>query len=281
MRIAPCPPMLDGMGLGLKLHPALKDDVREALQRRPLEEYWREGEPLRGGRGTARTLSVCGFPVLIKKESRGGLARRLLPDSYLLRGPFEREWAVGLHLAEMDLSPQPVAQAMVSCGPFFAVYTMTALLTHAFPLVQLWREGRLGQPVLKAVGKGVGCLHRAGVLHGDLNAGNVLVVPGPWVYFLDLRHSPRREAPPSAGEREGNFLRLSRSLHKNQILYALTWPKQIWESLAEGYGSGWGMREEWLSGWAADSLRGFPLRSLAWKRSVGRPGPAFPTSSGL
>jgi 3-deoxy-D-manno-octulosonic acid kinase len=265
----------------MEIHPALGEDLKEALLGRPLEDYWREAEPFRGGRGTVRTLSLCGLPVMVKREVRGGFAGGLLPDLYLLSGPFKKEWALGQRLAAMDLAPQPLAQLLVRRGPLFSAYSMSAFLAQAFPLVQLWKEGRLGQPVLKAVGKGVGSLHRGGVLHGDLNAGNVLVVPGPWVYFLDFRHSLRYEAPPPAEGREANLLRLSRSLHKIHLRLGLPWPKGLWESLADGDGAGWGAREGWLNGWAQKSCRGFPLRRLLWKKRPDQDEATFPTRSEL
>jgi tRNA A-37 threonylcarbamoyl transferase component Bud32 len=109
-------------------------------------------------------------------------------------------------------------------------------------------------------------LHRAGVLHGDLNGGNVLVTGQGEALFLDLRHSRFGEGAPPPGRRRRNFLRLARSLHKIRKTAGLVWPEGVWSALASGYAEGWGAREPWLEGWARRCEKGFPIRSLLWRR---------------
>ena len=248
-----------------RFHPRTPAEVRERVEHAAPEELWSAGEPLAGGRGTARLLDVADQRVILKRERRGGLAGRVLPDFYLLEGPFLTEWEMACRLAEAGLAPQPYAQVFRPAGPLFAVFTLSRAVPQAPSLLGLWTEGRLGPEQLRTAGAAVGRLHRAGLLHGDLNAGNLLLDEGGAALFLDLRHSRLGPAPPPAGSRGRNLLRLSRSLHKLHYLRSLPWPEDCWEALAEGYAGGWGEREPWLTEWIARSRRGFGLSHLGWR----------------
>ncbi len=248
-----------------RIHERTPAEVRERVEHAAPEELWSAGEVLPGGRGTAKLLAVGDHRVIFKRERRGGMAASLLPDLYLLEGPFRREWEMACRLAEAGLAPQPYAQVFRPAGPLFAVFTLSQAIPEAPSLLGLWMERRLGPGQLRAAGAAVGRLHRAGLLHGDLNAGNLLLDEGGAALFLDLRHSRLGPVPPSAGPRGRNLLRLSRSLHKLHHLRSLPWPEGCWEALAEGYAAGWGGREPWLEGWIVRSRRGFGLSHLRWR----------------
>jgi tRNA A-37 threonylcarbamoyl transferase component Bud32 len=201
---------------------------------------------------------------VIKKESRGGLTGHFLPDLFLLSGPFSRERQIAAHLKESGLAPAIMERQFARKGPLSAVFTLVEYSEGARSLADLWRAERLDASALTAAGLGVGRLHRAGVLHGDLNAGNVLITPAGEALFLDLRHSKQSMRLPSASSRRRNLLRLARSLYKVRHTLDLRWPQDVWANLGAGYAEGWGEREAWLEGWALRCERGFPVRQLFW-----------------
>jgi len=246
----------------------LSDAWRERLER-PLSEkglalLWDEASPLPGGRGTARLARILDWAFVLKREARGGLSRRFLPDRYARRTPFQREWADANLAAGAGLCPSPAARSYVHFGPFFTVYTLTEEVTGGRSLTDLL-DGE-APPPWKAAGEALARLHRLGLVHGDLNAGNVMVGPSGGILFLDFRHSRREGPPPSAPSRRDNLDRLSRSVFKETWRRRLPFPRAFPGLLAEGYAQGWGSREDWLRGWAdAPSVPGV-LRRALWTR---------------
>jgi len=234
------------------------------VEERTLVRLWTSADPLPGGRGTARFCLTEGRRAVVKKESRGGLAGHFLPDLFLLHGPFSREREVAGHLKKSGLAPAILDRQFVRKGPLFAVFTLVENSEGANSLVDLWKAGRLDASALTSAGLGVGRLHRAGVLHGDLNAGNLMITPVGEALFLDLRHSKQLKRPPSAASRRRNLLRLARSLHKVRHTLDLEWPQDVWTILSTGYAETWGEREPWLKEWALRCMRGFPIRQLFW-----------------
>ena len=230
-----------------------------------LAALWGRSEPLSGGRGTARVCAVDGRRAVVKRESRGGLSRRLLPDLFLCRRPFQHEFHLMERLNVLGLSPRPLGRQFVRKGALFAAYTLLEYAEGARSLAQLWKEGHLDAAALARAGRGAARLHRAGAVHGDLNAGNLLLADQGEALFLDLRHSRLRPRPASPAGRRRNLLRLARSLHKIRKISGLPWPCGTWEALASGYAEGWGEAEAWLAPWAERCARGFPLRSLWWR----------------
>jgi tRNA A-37 threonylcarbamoyl transferase component Bud32 len=250
----------------LRLSPDLPEELARAIQERGLEGLWAGAEELPGGRGTARTLTLCGVEMVLKREARGGWAGRFLPDLYLSPAPFDKEWALVSRLSCAGLCARPVAQEIVATGPFLRVYQATEAVREGASLLQLWQAGALMEEHLFRAGSATGRLHRAGILHGDLNAGNLLLPQAGRCRFLDLRHSEAFDGPAPLAGRRRNLTRLARSLHQLHHTRGLAWPSDPWEQLASGYAEGWGEREPWLAEWAAQATQGFPLRALLWKR---------------
>ncbi len=246
----------------------LSDAWRERLER-PLSESglasrWAEASPLPGGRGTARRVRILGSSFVLKREARGGLSRLLLPDRFLRRTPFLREWADANLAAAAGLCPRPVARSYRSSGPLFVVYTLLEEATEGRSLLEFLAGGV--PPPWEAAGHGLARLHRLGLVHGDLNAGNVLAGPSGEILFLDFRHSRREGPPPSESSRRDNLNRLSRSVFKETWRRGLPFPKAFPKLFADGYAEGWGGREDWLRAWAdKPSFPGLFRRAL-WTR---------------
>jgi hypothetical protein len=256
-----------GVKITLFLNEQLESTQREAIEKRGLKGLWREASPLPGGRGTARTHRLGELILVVKREARGGWGARVLPDLYLLHGPFLREWQLACRLSALGLSPQPVAQEFHGLGPLFGVYSASHSITGGTSLVELWRKGKAVPSLWREAGGAVGRLHREGVIHGDLNVGNLLVTVDEAIQFLDLRHSRFGKGTPPTRARSQNLSRLARSLHKLNATERLPLPETLWECLSEGYAEGWGEREAWLKGWEELAARGFPLRRVLWRRT--------------
>jgi tRNA A-37 threonylcarbamoyl transferase component Bud32 len=234
------------------------------LGERVLEKLWRGAEPMPGGRGSVRLCLWDGRRAVVKKERRGGFAAHFLPDLYAFRGPFLREEALADRLQAQGLTPPILGREFIRHGPLSTVYTLVEYAGGARSVTDLWIAGELHAEGVSCAGRAVGRLHKAAVLHGDLNAGNILIATSGEALFLDLRHSKQLEGPPSPSARRCNCSRLARSLHKIAWTRGLAWPPGPWKAFAEGYAEGWGEREPWLDGWTLRCVRGFPFRRLFW-----------------
>lgn len=253
------------MGTSFRSDGALEGDFLKGLKRQGLRSLWLGAEPLAGGRGTARKARVGDRIYLVKRESRGGLASRFLPDRYLMRAPFEREWRITSYLAGRDLAPRILAREYVRSGPLLSVYSLYEYVPAAVSLADLMRLSPDDVSRVAFAGRGVGLVHRAGVVHADLNAGNVLLTGSGSVLLIDFRHSVHSETTLTAGRRRKNLDRLARSLHKIRLLGGLTWDTPPWNALADGYAEGWGSRDAWLPDWVLGSEEPpSRLRRLAW-----------------
>lgn len=253
------------MGTTLRSSAALQGDTLEEVRRRGLRALWFEAEPLSGGRGTARRARVGDRICLVKRESRGGLSAKFLPDRYLASAPFEKEWAIAAYLADRRLAPRILAREYARSGPLLAVYSLFEYLPEADSLSDRLLRGQCRGGCFSLAGRGIGLVHRSGVLHADLNAGNILLSGDDSVFLIDFRHSVRMEGAPAPRERRGNLDRLARSLHKVRFLGGLNWDTPPWEALADGYAEGWGDREDWVADWILASGRPpARLRRLGW-----------------
>lgn len=250
------------------VHPDLDSEFAQALRGMSPEALW-EGTPsaVPGGRGSVRRLRVGERDYLLKRERRGGLLGKILPDGFFVRAPFLEEWELSLILSREGLTPPILARWFVRSGLTYGVFSLVEPLPRAASLVSLWKAGGLEGDILRSAGACVGSLHRRGVRHGDLNAGNLLFLPEGRVVAIDWRRS-HIEDPLPAPARRRNLLRLARSLHKVGHLHALPWPERVWENLAEGYGEGYGAREPWLGAFPNDAARGFTWRRLLWPLSM-------------
>lgn len=246
---------------GLRVHPNLEEQAACEAGRLEPASAWAQGEPLSGGRGMTRRICLAGRDFFLKRESRGGLAGRLLPDYYLLREPFDREWDLSLWLGEKGLSPSLSARWYLGAGPAFQAWTLITPVEGAASLAELILDGKASSAKFERAGACVGRLHNLRVIHGDLNAGNLLLTERS-CQIIDLRHSFLMENPP-ASPRYANLARLGRSLAKLSREGA-AWDADVVRPLAKGYAQGFGEADARVEATLRGALAVSVPRRLAW-----------------
>ena len=170
---------------------------------------------------------------MLRRYRRGGLIRHLTRERYLSRGAERsrpmREFALLLELEALGLpAPRAFAARVERRGPF----ETGALVTHRLPgrtlaenLAGVSAEtpgGAAGVPAEAPwadIGRCIARFHRAGVLHADLNAHNVMVAgagtgDAPRVSLIDFDRGRRLRGPVPEARARANVERLARSIDK-------------------------------------------------------------------
>ncbi|MCZ6599788.1 MAG: glycosyltransferase, partial [Acidobacteria bacterium] len=252
----------------------------------------REGLPLAGpppggtgtgGRAQVLRTSLGGCRVVFKMHRRGGLPGKLsrfLPGDVagLFAGPGKARRAVKVATAfraRGGVAPEPVGWLAVRRGLMCRVYAAAAELIAARTLDQVLAAGssRRRAQLLTALGKALARWHHAGLVHRDLNAGNLLLVASAGraptaedFAVIDLE-SARLCRRPSRRARAAALARLERSLLKVMGKAA--------PGLREGlrvlgaYGLEWALLEARPPHEAASLVRGL-LKPLARHRRLHR-----------
>lgn len=166
------------------------------------------------GRASVQRFKTESGEGILRTYHRGGAARHVLPDGYLLgnrpRAEFEvhrAAYAAGLAV------PRPLGV----CWERHAGVLGGAIATEALAGPTL-HDAVLARPedapaLLASTGAVVRALHDAGIWHADLQLRNVLMTDdGP--YLIDFDRA-RRVAQLDAVARARNLLRFRRSLDKN------------------------------------------------------------------
>ena len=184
------------------------------------------------GRGPIWTARLAGRAAVIKLHRRGGLPGRLLallprrmPELWCGTRRVRREARVaGNGRARGAPVPEAMAWLAVRVGPFRRLYAASAQVLGAVPLDRALRspEGPGRPHLVRAAARAAARLHDAGLVHGDLNLGNLLWLPGEGrVQIVDLA-SARVRPRLGAGRRGADLARLERSALK--ILGAAAMP---------------------------------------------------------
>lgn len=223
--------------------PEWEETLGEGFLLQEPEALYAGAQPVPGGRGTTRRLRWGGGTFLLKRESRGGLAGGILPDLYLRKIPFLLEWEAARRAAQAGLARSLVARAFVRHGPLLAVFTLSEEIAGARSLAEVLLRGEPTPALLHRCGMAVATLHRAGLVHGDLNAGNFLLLPDGRIFFIDFRHSRLHPGPPPPLRRERNLKRLERSLRKISRGQGRSLSPEAFCALRRGYAEGWGAAE--------------------------------------
>jgi len=195
------------------------------------------------GRGSALLLETPFGPAVLRQYLRGGWPARFSRDRYLFTG-LERtrplsEFNILASLSDMELPvPAPLAALCRRQGLFYRGWLLMERILHVQALADEIGERSDSPTLWQAVGATVARFHRAGVVHADLNARNVLVGEDNTVYLVDFDRA--RIAESDAAACRANLQRLRRSLEK-------LWPTAdrarlapCWAELLGGYQGGVG-----------------------------------------
>jgi hypothetical protein len=187
--------------------------------------------PAGAGRGAVARVSLPdGSGAVLRKYRRGGLAGRLLPDRFPGYGRPIEELLVTERARKAGLPvPEPLAIIYKSAWFLRSCYLLSREVegarTLAGSLAAAPEEG--AGHLLFATARLVRSCHDAGLVHGDLNLGNILVVhgdpaqagradrsPAPGLVVLDLDRARFDPAGASDRDRFDNLSRLARSHEK-------------------------------------------------------------------
>ena len=232
------------------------------------------------GRGPALVGPLDGKAALLKMHRRGGLFGRLLG---LLPGD-----AAGLFFGAARLrhtvetahrfrarggaTPEPVGWLATGRGLWRRLYSATAFRADAVTLDQPLSRMKNGsrRALLAATAGAVARWHAAGLLHPDLNVGNILV-RRPWqqgrvtsqaLEVVDLDRATLASRP-GTGARAAALARLERSVLKTLGQQALSRPDRLRFIVAYGREQS---RLEGKTPPEADTLIRTLLGPLRWRR---------------
>lgn len=171
-----------------------------------------------GGRGQALAVNTEAGPAVLRRYLRGGLIAHVNRDRYCFTGYQRsrsfREYRVLARLHEMDLPvPQPLLAGCQRLGPIYRAAILTRLLANTISLPQ---AADILEPYhWRRLGKTLARFFRAGVVHPDLNAHNLLIDgEGHW-YVIDFDRARIEDGPVDP---EPMLKRLERSLDKLGIV---------------------------------------------------------------
>lgn len=203
--------------------------------------YWERQGRVVGqavGRGRALLLDTGFGPAVLRQYLRGGWPARFSRDRYLFAG-FERsrpllEFNVLATVADLGLpAPAPLAALCRRQGLFYRGWLMMERILGVQALADLLAERSRSPALWSAVGMTIARFHRAGVVHADLNARNILVAGDDAIHLVDFDRARLAANDPSACR--ANLGRLRRSLDK-------LWPESAredlepsWADLRRGY----------------------------------------------
>lgn len=193
------------------------------------EEVTRRAVRRLRGRGRPSVVETGGERLVVRHYYHGGIFRGLTGDLFPGVGRFLNE----LFLLEAARRggvavPEPAGVLIEPAGlSLYRADLVTVYLSGSIDLLSYCRElyssaevrypaGMTG--IVAAAGRQVARLHRTGILHGDLQLKNILVLPSrtpPGVLLLDFDRA--RKSPVTEASRRSNLRRLYRSFLKMNL----------------------------------------------------------------
>lgn len=173
----------------------------------------------RGGRGAVWRIDTAAGPAVLRHYRRGGLIARLVRDSYLWLGPRRtrsyREFDLLVRLQALELPvPAPLAARWVRHGLSYEADLLTMEIPDARTLAEMLAELDASRHagMLASLGRTLARFHRAGVVHADLNAHNILFDREASWWLIDFDRGRIRS--PHEGWIRSRLDRLRRSMAK-------------------------------------------------------------------
>lgn len=182
-------------------------------------EYWPTADSLAGGRGASWRIDTQWGQAVLKHYRRGGLVSKINRDAY-----WYRSWQSTRALSEWRLLAQMYADGLPVPQPWFAIaqrrgrWYRCALATSYFndseSLWSLTPESLLRSELWQRVGQLIRRFSSAGVMHPDLNLGNILLDKQQALFMIDFDRA-RINASASV-QPDAMYKRLLRSYQRYQ-----------------------------------------------------------------
>ena len=223
---------------------------------------YEEGRPLGSGRGTARLIELDGKKYILKKEARGGMTAKFLPDSFFSLERFDGEWLIQEFACSQGLSFPLVGRWFIRKHLIlYDIYTLAPFVEGCVSLTELIRSEKLTGNELRLAGKAVAAMHKKGIFHGDLNCGNILIRGGE-AKVIDFKGSYIFSAPLPVALSQKNILRLLRSCFKESARAGISAGLPFSEHILDGYSEE--RSEPWVAGFSKRAGVSF-LRRIAYR----------------
>lgn len=207
--------------------------------------YWESAGRLVGrAEGRGRVVFVRGGLndeiLALRHYRRGGQVGRFVEDSYLWLGldltrpwrEFRLTWE--LHVKGLPV-PRPIAAHVERRGFLYRADLLTVRIPGAEPLADVLLQQALPPEHWDVLGRTLRRFHAAGVLHGDINARNVLRDGRGLFHLIDF---DKGLLLPSGPWQAQNLARFRRSLEKFKAQQpAFNFTGADWQALLAGYRS--------------------------------------------
>lgn len=200
----------------------LADDLAAWLLAPELREP-ANAERIAGGRNAAWRLRLPdGAAAVLRRYRRGGWLARWVSETYVDR-PLRplRELRVTVAARARGAAVPEVLAARVEGRVFYRGAILTAEIPDAQPVLDALAsaaDAETRRRLAARAGDAVATLHRAGIVHADLNCGNILLHPpspaGERATIIDLDRAALRAGPLGRWRRRRALRRLRRSLAK-------------------------------------------------------------------
>lgn len=193
------------------------------------------------GRGTVVFFEQGNVQLVLKHFHRGGLAARLVKDSYLFTGVKQsRMWCEYHLLSKMRAMglpvPRPIAARMVRNSALsYQGDLIIERIADARTLAEVLCTVGLSDKVWESIGQVIRRFHQNKVDHADLNACNILLNGHSQVFLIDFDKS-KIHSQCDPRWRNANLSRLRRSLQKwKKLKPQFCFSAKNWQALERGY----------------------------------------------
>lgn len=233
---------LHGAGYCAVVRESVASAVAAALTAGTLYE-WAAKQPRTGemrGRGAVYAVVLPGnnVEVVVRRNSHGGLLRRLTGELFIRPTRAPLELATSLRLAAVGIpTPEIIAYAEY---PLLGLFARSDVMTRRLPpggdAPEVWRAAQGAaerDELLQAIAGLLRALAAAGAWHADLNLKNIYLADsaaGRIAYLLDV---DRVTFPGAADVAARNFSRLARSVRKWRERWGLDFDEAALATLAD------------------------------------------------
>jgi 3-deoxy-D-manno-octulosonic acid kinase len=221
------------------------DSITEPCMELFVEQWWRDKGlvlAVAKGRGTTLIVDHPEGPMAMRRYLRGGWAAKVSRDRYLFTGydasrPV-REYQVLERLSALDLPvPIPVAALCDRRGLLYQGALLTRMIDGGRTMAELLALGELSDDDWRAIGSCISQFHRAGVIHADLNASNIMFDSNRRVHLIDFDRTryPSKPWRSESAARNANLSRLQRSLARINSAHSGHTIEEGWALLLSQY----------------------------------------------